>query len=648
MQNLLRDDFTDLPIAVIAGDYTPSGEYHIVPQLADSGRWREVTIHHSYRRVSTSRGNWQVVEENDGSRSIEQTIVHVDHPPMLATGDETWVVQRAQVQVRPLTLGGRRGLGFRYRHAADYYAALLSGSTLQLVRRRYAEEDVLAEAEVAIDPDRAGLLEVTLEDGRATVTYDGGASVVGDLASGGGGGVVLIADHPCRFGEVVVDGSRQEVAAGSVAAEPLVRPYVWKRLKTGEWGTDRNLRVGDINGDGVPELVVARRTDRMGSDNYSTISSVAAFSLEGELLWSFGTPSKNAFATTSDLCFQVHDWDRDGVAEVILCRDSELLVLDGRTGEVQRRMRLPENPEAGDGELFRMLGDSLAFADLTGSGYPDCLLLKDRYKNIWAYDKDLRLLWHWAGKTGHYPYPKDIDGDGRDEVMIGHALLDDDGTELWHTPYEDHSDNVLLMNLDDGSGALVQRSIIAGSDAGLITLDADGTEVSRFHIGHAQSMCIANLIPERSGLEYMCNTFWGRVGVNAVFSESGELLLDFEPMPYASLLQLVNWVPSDGSDAPADLAMLSTHPRQGGLIDGHGVRQVMFPDDGHPVLCAAVYDLDGDGIDEVLTWDEDEIWIYKADVHGREPGNYPVRNPWFNESNYRTQVSLPPQEADRR
>src|SRR5699024_7557703 len=99
MQNLLRDDFTDLPIAVIAGDYTPSGEYHGVPQLADRWRWREVTIHHSYRRGSTSGGNWQVVEENDGSRSIEQTIVHVDHPPMLATGDETWVVQRAQLRV---------------------------------------------------------------------------------------------------------------------------------------------------------------------------------------------------------------------------------------------------------------------------------------------------------------------------------------------------------------------------------------------------------------------------------------------------------------------------------------------------------------------------------------------------------------------
>jgi hypothetical protein len=87
--------------------------------------------------------------------------------------------------------------------------------------------------------------------------------------------------------------------------------------------------------------------------------------------------------------------------------------------------------------------------------------------------------------------------------------------------------------------------------------------------------------------------------------------------------------------------LLSTHPRQGGLIDGHGRRVVMFPEDGHPVTCSDARDLDGDGIDEVLTWDEEELWIYKADVPGREPVNYPRRNPWFNDSNYRAQLSLP-------
>lgn len=72
-----------------------------------------------------------------------------------------------------------------------------------------------------------------------------------------------------------------------------------------------------------------------------------------------------------------------------------------------------------------------------------------------------------------------------------------------------------------------------------------------------------------------------------------------------------------------------------------GRRLVSFPDDGHPFLCSDARDIDGDGIDEVLTWNEEELWIYKADVPGRNPDNYPHRQPWYNDSNYRAQLSLP-------
>jgi len=142
-------------------------------------------------------------------------------------------------------------------------------------------------------------------------------------------------------------------------------------------------------------------------------------------------------------------------------------------------------------------------------------------------------------------------------------------------------------------------------------------------------------------LQIMVNTFWGPAGITAVFDRDGKLINEFEPMPYACLLQPVNWVPPDESRDPLDLVLLSTHPAQGGLIDGHGRRAVVFPDDGHPVLCSDARDVDGDGMDEVLTWNEHELWIYKTDVPGRSPSNYPMRNPWYNDSNYRAQFSFP-------
>ena len=81
---------------------------------------------------------------------------------------------------------------------------------------------------------------------------------------------------------------------------------------TPEWGSDRNLRVDDIDGDGQAKLVLARRSDRLGEDNYSSICGLAAYRLTGERLGTIGEPGVNAYHTTKDLCFQLHDTDGDG------------------------------------------------------------------------------------------------------------------------------------------------------------------------------------------------------------------------------------------------------------------------------------------------------------------------------------------------
>ncbi len=67
----------------------------------------------------------------------------------------------------------------------------------------------------------------------------------------------------------------------------------------------------------------------------------------------------------------------------------------------------------------------------------------------------------------------------------------------------------------------------------------------------------------------------------------------------------------------------------------------MFPDDGHPVLCCDSVDIDRDGIDEVLVWDYDSIWIYKPTPSpDKAPPRRPLRNELFNASNYSGQFSF--------
>jgi hypothetical protein len=99
----------------------------------------------------------------------------------------------------------------------------------------------------------------------------------------------------------------------------------------------------------------------------------------------------------------------------------------------------------------------------------------------------------------------------------------------------------------------------------------------------------------------------------------------------------VNWR-GDGQE----FALLSGSVREGGMVDGHLRRVVVFPDDGHPDLCSHATDLNGDGRDEVILWDQKSVWIYTPD--GPVPGKRiyaPVKNPLYNDSNYRTQFSVP-------
>ena len=110
----------------------------------------------------------------------------------------------------------------------------------------------------------------------------------------------------------------------------------------------------------------------------------------------------------------------------------------------------------------------------------------------------------------------------------------------------------------------------------------------------------------------------------------------------------VNWR-GDGQE----FILLSGNKREGGMIDGNLRRVVMFPDDGHPDLCASVMNLTGDARDEIILWNQEAVWIYtqdepfekwasRAEAGVEANGIYtPTRNPHYNESNYRVSVSWP-------
>jgi rhamnogalacturonan endolyase len=65
-------------------------------------------------------------------------------------------------------------------------------------------------------------------------------------------------------------------------------------------------------------------------------------------------------------------------------------------------------------------------------------------------------------------------------------------------------------------------------------------------------------------------------------------------------------------------------------------------DKGHPEPRGNVLDLTGDQRDEIVLWDEKRVWTSTPDRPFNGSRIYaPGRNPDYNESNYRTNVSLP-------
>jgi hypothetical protein len=275
----------------------------------------------------------------------------------------------------------------------------------------------------------------------------------------------VTASIPARFQDFrveVADETKRRIDARIAAREAELaelrsrnpRPKLWKQSSIAKFGAGRNVRFGDLDGDGAPEMLIAQNIPRIG-DNFIQISCLTAVSLDGRVLWQLGRPDPRNGLLTSDTPIQIHDLEGDGRNEVVMVKDFRLQVLEGASGKVRTSVPMP--PALPDNRLKPYTltnGDSLAFVRLAETPRRWGVLVKDRYTHFWMYDAGLKPLWQGEGQTGHYPYLWDIDGDGRDEIAIGYALWDHPGQRLWSRDEElkDHADGVAVGNFSGGAG----------------------------------------------------------------------------------------------------------------------------------------------------------------------------------------------------
>src|SRR5690348_2240179 len=72
------------------------------------------------------------------------------------------------------------------------------------------------------------------------------------------------------------------------------------------------LRIGDLNGDGAPDLLFVQNLYGPRS-----ITCLTATTITGQVLWQVGTPSPDNGFVYGDLPVQLYDWDDDGRNEVL-------------------------------------------------------------------------------------------------------------------------------------------------------------------------------------------------------------------------------------------------------------------------------------------------------------------------------------------
>ncbi|HET9744162.1 MAG TPA: lipoprotein [Chitinophagaceae bacterium] len=637
---LLFDDFSSIrrgPYSVDVGAHT---EYHYLHEAAPRSQWAVST----FTWESGFKRAWHVRQEGDDREMVQTFTNEPDNHshPMVVAGEDDWKEYVTKVEFTPESKNLQSGIVFRYRNDRCYYFAGVIGDSLilKMVKHETAfhkpYEKVLGRAYLNWDANELLTITVDVRGSQLSCNVKDVRITAGD-STYANGKIGLMSDVPAKYHLVEVKTSAAELERIKISKEKYARELksirdavpkmkLWKKIATPDFGGGRSLRFGDLNNDGQLDVLIGQVVNHGPQDANSELSCMTALTFDGKILWQTGVPDPWKTYLTSDVAFQIHDLDNDGKNEVIYCMNREIIVADGSTGKIKYKKPTPAD----------ILGDCLYFCDLRGTGYDRDIILKDRYEHVWALDDQLNLLWHKKLNTGHYPYAYDIDHDGKDELLIGYSMLDDNGSTIWSHDKEldEHADGVAVVKYPENADPVI---VCAASDEGMLFVNRKGDILEHHRIGHAQNPVVANFRDDLPGLETVSINFWGNQGIIHYYDATGKIYHDFEPNQYGSMLLPLNW-----TGKSEEFFIHNANVDEGGVFDGWGRKVLEFPDDGHPDMCNAVLNIAGDVRDEIVVWDPNSIWIYTQENNPQSGRLYkPVRNKLYNYSNYQTTVSLP-------
>jgi len=321
-----------------------------------------------------------------------------------------------------------------------------------------------------------------------------------------------------------------------------------------------DIRIGDLTGNGCIDILVYRAVDDFHDGGGMKPCFLAAFTLDGTVLWSRG---EGGLQPGRPGPVALHDIDADGSTEVIcFFRDESikcaptsmenivLQIRDGSTGEVEIEAAPPELRQC-RGSGANWAHQRILVANLSGNQSPQDVIIK-LGENVLAFDKKLNVLWTYKCKWTAYgqcpayvPAVGDIDGDGTDEINGGYFLLDADGRVMWEKQLGRHMDSVALSEWDDGR----VRAFCSGFGH---VLDENGDTVLMLGeeiVPHGQELRVADFDPRIPGPEMMIR-YNGHSQEVTLVSVQGKVLRRFSlnVSPNHTGMEVVYW---NGFSKPA-------------------------------------------------------------------------------------------------
>ncbi len=376
-----------------------------------------------------------------------------------------------------------------------------------------------------------------------------------------------------------VIGGREQESNGSFRLAPHSAPYLSIPLQTPEGYRPNDASVGDLDGDGQYEIVLhqAGRGNDNSRPGFTDPPILEAYQLDGTFLWRINL-GRNIREGAHYTQFMVYDLDGDGRAEVA-CKTADgsidgngrpignpnadwrsqtgrtqgkilkgpefLTVFDGLTGGALATNRyIPGrgNIKSWGDDYGNRCDRFLACIAYLDGARPSLVMARGYYTRTvlaawdwrngklaqrWVFDTDDGTPGNRAyrGQGNHSIAVADVDGDGRDEIVYGSCVIDDDGTGLYSTGLG-HGDAMHVTDIDpQRPGLEVFKANGDGpSEAGIELRDARTGErlFGRRSTGRGGVVraCALDIDPRHAGLE-----LWGKGrGVEGLFNARGKLI----------------------------------------------------------------------------------------------------------------------------